>query len=235
MDGFVRYDGAVWTTVALRNRDEDTTGFAADQDRERVPIGSARPPDCFTTSPRSEFRGRPGSGCRRIMIMLSAEIPRSRSRATRHVQIQRRGSGVRTPGSLVPVDKSSVAPFLRNAEEARSMDEAIAIRVGLDRVGTWRIHPWPLVRRFGLELFRAGSVCRRRCSPWYLNVRVAAPIGGAMAILLGISGFSTSRYLAKRREAARLREQLWRRSMRHEKPPRAPMRRSRTLRTCRMS
>lgn len=44
--------------------------------------------------------------------------------------------------------------------------------------------------------------------PWYLNARAAGPIGAALLGLLGLSWFSSARYLAKRREAARLREQI---------------------------
>jgi signal transduction histidine kinase/ligand-binding sensor domain-containing protein len=44
--------------------------------------------------------------------------------------------------------------------------------------------------------------------PWYLNAWIVAPLGIGGLILFGTSAFSTSRYVSKRREAARLRDQL---------------------------
>ncbi|MBI3417687.1 MAG: response regulator [Verrucomicrobia bacterium] len=45
--------------------------------------------------------------------------------------------------------------------------------------------------------------------PWYLNARIAGPLGLAVFGLIGVSCFSTSRYVSKRREAVRLRERLY--------------------------
>ena len=46
-------------------------------------------------------------------------------------------------------------------------------------------------------------------APWYANASVLYPGSGAIIALLGLTGFSTARYLKKRREAQRLRERLF--------------------------